>query len=110
MSGPTDHGVAAIDAPAGDMIVTVRVMAALGDGGTEHLELPGPESPTVAAVLEVLVARRPRLAERLRTPQGELQRFVNVFIGANNIKQLGGLGARVPLGAEVWVIPPGSGG
>jgi molybdopterin converting factor small subunit len=85
-------------------------MAALGGGGTEEIELPHDESATVAAVLDALVARRPRLAERLRTPQWELQRFVNVFIGADNIKHLGGLGARVPPGAEVWVIPPGSGG
>jgi len=92
------------------MRVTVRVMAALGGGGSEELQLPDDDLPTVAEVLDALVARRPGLAERLRTPQGGLQRFVNVFVGPDHIKTLGGLDARVPAGVEVWVIPPGSGG
>ena len=33
-----------------------------------------------------------------------------VFVGPTNVKQIGGLRARVPAGVEVWVIPPGSGG
>ena len=85
-------------------------MAALGGGSTEELGFPGDRPPTVAEVLDALVARRPRLADSLRTPRGDLQRFVNVFIGPDNIKQLGGLDAPVPPGAEVWVVPPGSGG
>ena len=53
---------------------------------------------------------RPGLADSLRTPQGTLQRYVNVFVGSDNIKSLGGLGTLVPSGVEVWVIPPGGGG
>lgn len=92
------------------MKITVRVMSALAMGGTEEIDLPDDPPPTVEAVLDALVARRPGLADRLRTPQGTLQRFVNVFVGPDSIKSLGGLGVLVPSGAEVWVIPPGAGG
>jgi hypothetical protein len=85
-------------------------MAALAAGGVEEVDLPDGEPPTVAAVLDALVARRPGLAAPLRTPEGALQRFVNVFVGPTNVKRLGGLQALVPPDVEVWVIPPGSGG
>jgi len=92
------------------MKITVRVMATMSAGGTEEVDLPDEPPPTVGAVLDALVVRRPGLADRLRTPQGTLQCYVNVFVGPDSIRSLGGLGALVPSGVEVWVVPPGGGG
>ena len=92
------------------MKVTVRVLSAISVGGVGEFEFPGDDPPTVAAVLDALVAQRPGLGSVIRDPHGGLQRFVNVFVGRDNVKRLGGLTAIVPPGVEIWVVPPGSGG
>jgi molybdopterin converting factor small subunit len=92
------------------MKVTLRVMAAVSVGGVVEVEFPDGAPPTVAAVLDALVARRPGLGPVIRDGRGELQPFVNVFVGQDNVKRLGGLSVTVPPDTEVWVIPPGAGG
>lgn len=92
------------------MKVTLRVMSALSVGGMLEFEFPDDDPPTVAEVLDALVAQRPGLGPVIRDQHGALQRFVNVFVGRENMKSLGGLTAFVPPGSEVWVVPPGSGG
>lgn len=92
------------------MKVTLRVMSAISVGGMLEFEFPDDDPPTLAAVLDALVARRPGLGPVIRDPHGALQRFVNVFVGCDNVKRLGGLTAVVPPGVEIWVVPPGSGG
>lgn len=92
------------------MKVRLRVMSALSAGGVVDLEFPDGEPPTVAAVLDAFVVQRPGLAPVIRDPQGGLQRFVNVFVGRDNVNRLGGLAALVPPDVEVWVVPPGAGG
>ena len=52
----------------------------------------------------------PGFAERLFDDTGNLRRFVNVFVGEEDIRFLEGLGTPVPAGAVVSVVPAVAGG
>ncbi len=90
----------------------VHLAAALREhaGGTEHVALDVPEPATVAAVLDALAAAHPAVGRRLRDEAGSLRRHVNVFVGADNARDLDGPATVVPVGAEVSVLPAVSGG
>jgi sulfur-carrier protein len=74
------------------------VDVALGDGAT------------LADVLDVLAAATPALTRRIRDEQGELRRFVNVYVNGEDARHSGGLAAAVPADAEVLVLPSVAGG
>ncbi|WP_117210169.1 ubiquitin-like small modifier protein 1 [Allorhizocola rhizosphaerae] len=61
-------------------------------------------------VLDELERRWPRLGRRIRDEQGELRRFVNVYVDGEDVRALGGQEAGVTDGAEVQVIPSVAGG
>ena len=85
-------------------------MAAISTGGSVELEFPDGEVPSVARVLDALAVQQPHLTYRIRDADGALERFVNVFVGRDNVNRCDGLATRVPPGAEVWIVPPGAGG
>lgn len=96
------------------MIVAVRLAGALrpdaGGASVVEVEVAGDPAPTVASVLEALEARHPGLAGRVRDERGAIRRHVNVFVGTEHVRELGGLGARVEGGGPVWILPAVSGG
>jgi molybdopterin synthase sulfur carrier subunit len=65
---------------------------------------------TLAEVLAEIDARWPRLARRIRDEQGELRRYVNVYIDGEDCRDASGLGTPVPDGAEIQVLPSVAGG
>ena len=79
---------------------------AAGEGRLE-LEVPG---ATLRDVLDAVAAAHPAVGRRIRDEAGALRRHVNVFVGADNARDLGGLDAPVPEGAEVSVLAAVSGG
>ena len=86
------------DLVAGVAVVTVDVPAG-GDG-----------SVTVGDVLDVLGACHPALERRIRDERGDARTHVNLFVGADNVRDLDG--PRTPIGAaqELTIIPAVSGG
>lgn len=92
------------------MAVTVRIPASLRGlaGGAGALRVDG--ATTVDAVLDRLATQHPALERRLRDEQGALRPHVNVFVGADNIRDLAGPGTAVADGAELTVLPAVSGG
>jgi molybdopterin converting factor small subunit len=76
-------------------------------GGVKQLDLAG---DTVADVLDALAAEHPVLARRIRDEQGQLRRFVNLYIDGEDARSIGGLAAQVPARAEVLVLPSVAGG
>jgi molybdopterin converting factor small subunit len=90
----------------------VRLAGALREhaGGAEHVELDVPDPATVGAVLDAVAATHPAVGRRLRDEAGVLRRHVNVFVGADNARDLDGTDTVVPEGAEVSVLPAVSGG
>jgi sulfur-carrier protein len=67
------------------------------------------EGSTVGEVLDSLYARFDELKERIADDSG-LRRFVNVYVGGEDIRFLDGLETPVSDGAEVTILPAVAGG
>jgi uncharacterized protein (TIGR00369 family) len=65
---------------------------------------------TLRAVLDEVDARWPRLGRRIRDEQGELRRYVNVYVDGEDCRALSGQDTPVGAGGEVQVIPSVAGG
>jgi molybdopterin converting factor small subunit len=65
---------------------------------------------SLAELLDALAAEKPALTRRIRDEQGELRRFVNVYVNGEDARHSGGLAAAVPADAEVLVLPSVAGG
>lgn len=61
-------------------------------------------------VLSQLWQLYPGLRDRIVTEQGQVRAHINIFVGDENIRYLGGLATRVPADAVVSIIPAVSGG
>ncbi|MFI5053625.1 MAG: ubiquitin-like small modifier protein 1 [Acidimicrobiia bacterium] len=91
------------------MSVTVRIPTQLRElsGGAAEVSAEG---TTVSAVLSQLESIHPGFAERLFDDQGELRRFVNVFVADEDIRFLEGIETEVAPGATVSIVPAVAGG
>jgi MoaD family protein len=90
------------------MAVTVKIptqLRAVTDGEAEA----GVEGGTVGEVLDALFDRYTDLRERI-CDDGELRRFVNVYVGGEDIRFADGLETAVADGAEVTILPAVAGG
>jgi molybdopterin converting factor small subunit len=93
--------------------VTVQVVlpGVLADlaGGARQLAVE-PTGGTLGDLLDDLAARHPLLGRRIRDEQGELRRFVNVYVDGDDVRFEGGLGTALRDGAVVQVLPSVAGG
>jgi MoaD family protein len=89
--------------------VTVKLPTQLraSTGGAATVETTG---ATVGEVLDGVYAEHPDLRERICGEDGELRRFVNVYVGGEDIRYLDGLGTPVADGGEVQILPAVAGG
>ena len=91
------------------MSVSVRIPTILRTytgGQAEVTADPG----TLREVLAGLDATYPGLAGRLVDDTGNLRRFVNVYVGEEDVRFAQGMETPVPSGAHVSVIPAVAGG
>ena len=65
---------------------------------------------TVGSVLDALAAEHPALERRVRDEQGQPRVHVNLFVGADNIRELDGLETAIAPGEDLSIIPAISGG
>ena len=91
------------------MSVSVKIPTPLRrvTGGVAQVDGDG---ATVRDLIEDLERRYPGIRERLCDEAGELRRFVNVFVGDEDIRFLDGLETKLDEGAEVSIIPAVAGG
>jgi molybdopterin synthase sulfur carrier subunit len=90
-------------------VVVPGVLRAEADGqGTLQVEVGG--SSTVAAVLDDIAERWPRLARRIRDERGDLRRYVNLYVDGEECRRLDGLATAVPDRAEILIVPSVAGG
>jgi molybdopterin synthase sulfur carrier subunit len=89
-------------------VVLPGVLADLA-GGVKHLQVAS-AGGTLRDVLDTLAADHPLLDRRIRDEAGVLRRFVNVYVDGDDVRFTGGLGAPVPDGAVVQVLPSVAGG
>jgi molybdopterin converting factor small subunit len=95
------------------MDVRVRLPAPLRDlvAGASDVVVDVTADPvTVGSLLDQLAVAHPALERRIRDERGRLRTHVNVFVGADNVRDLGGLAASIGPGAELSIIPAVSGG
>jgi molybdopterin converting factor small subunit len=79
-------------------------------GGAARLDVEVTEPATLGALLDVLAARYPLLDRRLRTEQGVLRRYVNVYVDGEECRRIGGAEAALAEDAEVQILPSVAGG
>jgi molybdopterin converting factor small subunit len=65
---------------------------------------------TVRDVLDSLATANPALERRLRDELGTVRPHVNLFVGADNVRDLDGIDTVVTPGDDVSVVPAVSGG
>ena len=76
-------------------------------GGNKEVELAG---STVGEVVEALTARYPSLRTQLLADDGQLNRFVNVYVNGQDVRYLDGLATSVADRDEVRLLPAMAGG
>jgi sulfur-carrier protein len=88
--------------------VTVKLPTQLRDavGGAASVQAEG---ATFGEALESVFAEHGELRERLYQ-DGGLRRFVNVYLGGEDIRFLDGLDTAVPSGGELTILPAVAGG
>jgi molybdopterin synthase sulfur carrier subunit len=96
--------------PAGS--VTVRLPQALAEqaSGQRSLIVDVEGDASLGDVLDALGALAPGVERRVRDETGAIRRFVNVYVGEDECRALGGLEARVAPGSLVHIIPSVAGG
>jgi molybdopterin synthase sulfur carrier subunit len=91
------------------MSVSVRIPTILRTytgGAAEVATEPG----TLREVLAGLDASYPGLGGRILDDTGKIRRFVNVYVGDEDVRLAQGLDTEVSAGAQVSVIPAVAGG
>ncbi|HKG57150.1 MAG TPA: ubiquitin-like small modifier protein 1 [Candidatus Limnocylindrales bacterium] len=76
-------------------------------GGEKQVELDG---ATVRELVDGLVGRFPALRSQLLTTEGDLNRFVNVYVNGQDVRYLDGLDTPVAARDEVRLLPAMAGG
>jgi molybdopterin synthase sulfur carrier subunit len=88
-------------------IVYIPAVLRQNVGGAKSLELDG---DSIRGVVEALVAKHPALGSQLLTEDGQLNRFVNVYVNGQDVRYLAGLDTPVGPADEVRLLPAMAGG
>jgi len=93
----------------GISMATIRIPTPLRKytQGQEEVQVAG---DTVAAVLAALEQSAPGIGERIFDDAGKVRRFVNVFVGEDDIRFLDNLKTPVAERDEISIIPAIAGG
>ena len=76
-------------------------------GGQNKIEAPGQD---IGAVLHALDDQYPGLSEKLLDNDGQVKRFINVFLNDDEIRALQGMSTPVEAGDRVSIVPAMAGG
>jgi molybdopterin converting factor small subunit len=91
------------------MSLTIRIPTQLRSltGGSGEVDV---EAANVGEALKALDAAHPGLADRLFDDNGQLRRFVNVFLADEDVRFLDGLDTPVAAGQTLSIVPAVAGG
>ena len=86
----------------------VRIPAPLRSltGGKDEVEAGG---ETLGALLEDLETRHPGLRDRLTDEKG-VRRFINIYVGEEDVRFLEGLATKLKAGDQISIVPAIAGG
>lgn len=91
-------------------MITVEVPGALEAYASARTIVLDAPCATVGEALHALGARCPGVLDRVLDERGALRPHVNVFVGEENARFGGGLGAAVRDGCTITILPAVSGG
>jgi sulfur-carrier protein len=91
------------------MSATVRIPTILRSytAGSGEVSADGGK---LSEILDSLESNHPGIRGRIVDESGALRRFVNVYVGDDDVRFIGGLDAEVKDGARVSIIPAVAGG
>jgi molybdopterin synthase sulfur carrier subunit len=91
------------------MAVQIRIPTPLRrfTGGTDVVSANG---SSLKEIIDDLERNHPGLRERLLDENGELRRFVNVFINGDDVRFLDQLSSKVKDGDDISIVPAIAGG
>lgn len=91
------------------MSVTVRIPTTMRPlvGGAKQVEVP---AGSLLEVIGSLEAAHPGLRDRLLDDDGQMRKFVNIFVDDDDVRYLDGLATSVADGITVSIIPAVAGG
>ena len=91
------------------MSVSVRIPTILRTytGGESEVKAEG---ATLADVLDDLETSYTGIRARILDDAGDIRRFVNVYVGNDDVRFLDGLATATPDGAQLSIIPAVAGG
>jgi molybdopterin synthase sulfur carrier subunit len=91
------------------MSASVRVPTILRSytGGESEVSADG---TTLSEILDSLDASYPGIKGRIIDDEGSLRRFVNVYVGNDDVRFLDGLDTAIGEGTQISVIPAVAGG
>ncbi len=94
------------------MSVTVRIPTILRPyaDGASSVEVEPAGSSTLQDVFNALEEKAPGILARIVEENGALRRFVNVYVGDDDVRFLDGLSTSIAAGSVVSVIPAVAGG
>jgi molybdopterin synthase sulfur carrier subunit len=90
-------------------VTKVRIPTPLRKLTKENAEVDAAGS-TIREVVDDLENQFPGFKERMCDENGELRRFVNVYVGEEDIRFMDGLDTQIPEGEQVSIIPAVAGG
>ncbi|HEV2426787.1 MAG TPA: MoaD/ThiS family protein [Acidimicrobiales bacterium] len=91
------------------MPATVRIPTVLRSS-MEGLASVDADGATIGEVLAGLSLKYPAVSGQLLGQDGQLHRFLNVYVNDDDVRYLGGLAAPVADGDEVTLLPAVAGG
>ncbi|WP_256623185.1 MoaD family protein [Methanolobus chelungpuianus] len=91
-------------------MVSVRFSSALSTITKTRSARLGMGNTTVQLLIGRLVSEYGRELERYLIHEGQLQRFVNVYVNGENIRHLSGLNTEISDADEISILPAISGG
>ncbi|GGL45730.1 MoaD/ThiS family protein [Planomonospora parontospora] len=91
------------------MSVSVRIPTILRTYTNGAAEVGG-EGATLREVLEKLDADFPGIGARILDETGKIRRFVNVYVGEEDVRFADNLETATPSGVQISIIPAVAGG
>ena len=92
------------------MAVTVKIPTPLRSLTGEQGTVTANGTATLQELVEDLESSYPGMRERLCEADGQLRRFVNVFVNGEDVRFLQGLESLLAEGDEVSIVPAVAGG
>ena len=91
------------------MSITVRIPTPLRKI-TANQDTVSARGDDLAALIADLESNFPGMQARILDPDGEIRRFVNLFLNGEDVRFLDGLRTAITAGDEVSIVPAVAGG